>query len=81
MHLTNEGAVSWFEFCQYVLDAAGIGRERVQPCSTSDLQPPRPASRPANSVLENTRFQELGMPLMRDFREPLEEVVATLTRD
>ncbi len=79
MHVTNEGAVSWFEFCQDVLELSGLGRERVQPCSTSDLQPPRPARRPANSVLANTRFAELGLPLLRHYREPLAEVLRDLT--
>ena len=79
MHVTNEGAVSWFEFCQDVLEIAGLGRDRVQPCSTDDLQPPRPAPRPANSVLENTRFPDLGLPLLRHYREPLKEVIRDLT--
>ena len=79
MHVTNERAVSWYEFCQEVLEAAGLGRDRVNPCSTSDLQPPRPAPRPANSVLANTRFVELGLKPLRDFKAPLEETVRDLT--
>ena len=79
MHVTNEGAVSWFEFCQDVLEFAGLGRDRVQACATHELQPPRPAQRPANSVLANTRFGELGLPLLRHYREPLRETVHDLT--
>lgn len=79
MHVTNEGAVSWFEFCREVLGAAGLDAARVSPCSTDELQPPRPAPRPANSVLANTRFADLGLPLLRDFRQPLAEVVRDLT--
>ncbi len=79
MHVTNEGAVSWFEFCQDVLELAGLGRDRVQPCATDELQPPRPAPRPANSVLANTRFAGLGLSLLRHYREPLGEVVRDLT--
>ena len=78
MHVTNERAVSWYEFCREVLDAAGLDPDRVKPCATHELQPPRPAPRPANSVLANTRFEELGLPLLRDFREPLDEAVATV---
>jgi len=81
MHVTNEGAVSWFEFCQDVLEAAGLDRGRVQPCSTEELQPPRPAPRPKNSVLANTRFDELGLPLLSDYREPLALVVRDLTSE
>jgi hypothetical protein len=36
------------------------------------------APRPANSVLENFALRESGLGLLRDFREPLAEVVATL---
>ena len=79
MHITNEGVVSWYEFCREVLAAAGEDPDRVKPCTTDELQPPRPAPRPANSVLDNTRFDELGLPLLRDYREPLREVVAALT--
>ncbi len=79
MHVTNEGVVSWYEFCREVLTAAGLDPDRVAPCATHELQPPRPAPRPANSVLANTRFVKLGIPLLRNFREPLAEVVRDLT--
>ncbi|MFT7473444.1 MAG: dTDP-4-dehydrorhamnose reductase [Verrucomicrobiales bacterium] len=78
MHVTNEGAVSWFEFCQDVLRLAGLDPGRVSPCSTDELQPPRPAPRPANSVLANTRFGEIGLPLLRNYRLPLEKTVRDL---
>ncbi len=80
MHVTNEGVVSWYEFCREVMTAAGHDPDRVRPCATSELDPPRPAPRPANSVLANTRFHALGLPLLRDFRAPLAEAVFDLTR-
>lgn len=81
MHVTNEGVVSWYEFCREVFVAAGEDPDRVRPCATHELQPPRPAPRPANSVLANSRFPDLGLPLLRDFREPLREVVQILSVD
>lgn len=78
MHVTNEGEVSWFEFCQDVLEMMGRERSQVVACATHELQPPRPAPRPANSVLANTRFGDLGIPLLRDFKEPLRETVNSL---
>jgi dTDP-4-dehydrorhamnose reductase len=78
MHVTNERAVSWYGFCREVLASAGLDPDRVAPCTTEELQPPRPAPRPANSVLANTRFEALGLPLLRDFRPALDETVTQL---
>jgi dTDP-4-dehydrorhamnose reductase len=79
VHLTNQGAVSWFEFVQRDRAAAGATpRRSCRPIATADLQPPRPAPRPANSVLDNAVARMTGMPMMRDFREPLAELVARL---
>ena len=52
---------------------------RVDPISTEQLQPPRPAPRPANSVLDNAALRLSGVPLLSDFHEPLERVVKELT--
>jgi dTDP-4-dehydrorhamnose reductase len=78
-HVTNQGAVSWFEFAREVLRAAGADPGRVEPIATSDLQPPRPAPRPANSVLDNTALRLQGIALLPDFREPLARLVGELT--
>lgn len=77
-HVTNQGAVSWFEFAQEVVAASGRERAMVHPISTTDLDPPRPAPRPANSVLDNAALRLAGLPLLRDFREPLAELVTQL---
>ncbi|MGB7878755.1 MAG: dTDP-4-dehydrorhamnose reductase [Ilumatobacteraceae bacterium] len=78
-HLTNQGAVSWFEFVREILAAAGHDPDRVRPIATADLDPPRPAPRPANSVLDNAVWRAAGLPMLRDFRAPLVELVAKLT--
>ncbi len=75
-HVTNQGAVSWYEFARAVMAAAGHDPDRVSPISTAQLDPPRPAARPANSVLDNAALRLSGLPLLRDFREPLAELVA-----
>jgi dTDP-4-dehydrorhamnose reductase len=77
-HVTNQGAVSWFEFAREVLAAAGLDPDRVSPIATADLDPPRPAPRPANSVLDNAALRLGGVPLAADFREPLARLVDRL---
>ena len=77
-HVTNQGAVSWYEFAQAVLVEAGLDPDRVAPVATADLKPARPAPRPANSVLDNAALRLSGVPLAPDFREPLGRLVARL---
>jgi dTDP-4-dehydrorhamnose reductase len=80
IHATNQGEVSWYGFVQQVLGAAGYDPNMVRPISTAELDPPRPAPRPANSVLDNTVLRATGIPLLREFRQPLDELVAALQR-
>jgi len=76
VHVTNQGAVSWYEFVREVVRLLGADPERVRPITTAELDPPRPAKRPANSVLDNAVWRSLGWPMTRDFREPLREMLA-----
>lgn len=78
-HTTNQGVVSWYGFAREVFAAGGHDPDRIRPITTADLDPPRPAVRPANSVLDNMAWRLHGFPMSRDFREPLAEVVRTLT--
>ena len=77
-HVTNQGAVSWHGFARAVLDAAGHDPDRVEAIATTDLDPPRPAPRPANSVLDNAALRLSGIELLPDFRTPLARVVGAL---
>ncbi|MFM2071063.1 MAG: dTDP-4-dehydrorhamnose reductase [Actinomycetota bacterium] len=78
-HITNQRPTSWFGFVQEIVALVGRDPAMVVPISTADLQPPRPAPRPANSVLDNAVARMNGLPPMRDFAEPLAELVARLT--
>jgi dTDP-4-dehydrorhamnose reductase len=78
-HLTNTGAVSWYEFVGEILASAGRDPALVRPIATVDLHPPRPAPRPANSVLDNAAWRAAGRPPLRHFRAPLAELVARLS--
>jgi dTDP-4-dehydrorhamnose reductase len=78
-HVTNQGVVSWFEFVQEILRGIGRDAHMVSPIMTADLSPPRPAPRPANSALDNAVLKMSGIELLRDFREPLAELIARLS--
>jgi dTDP-4-dehydrorhamnose reductase len=71
--------VSWYEFVREILATTGHDPDRVRRISTADLDPPRPAPRPANSVLDNAVWRAAGLPMLRGFREPLAELVTKLT--
>ncbi len=77
-HLTNQGAVSWFEFVRDVLAAAGEDPGKVRPIRTDQLDPPRPAPRPANSVLADTAWRGSRLPPMPHYRDSLQLVVDEL---
>src|SRR5262249_27467390 len=79
-HVTNQGTCTWFEFACSVLEAAGHDPGRVRPITTAELDPPRPACRPTNSVLDNAALRLQDTPLPPHYRESLDRVVADLTR-
>ena len=78
VHSTNQGACSWFDFACAVVAAAGLDPRMVRPIATVDLQPARPAPRPANSVLDNALLRHAGIPLLRHHRDALAETVGLL---
>lgn len=78
IHATNSTSCSWFQFARLVVEAMGKDPEMVRPIATAELDPPRPAPRPANSVLDNAVLRMAGFAPMRDFREPLLETVNAL---
>ena len=78
-HVTNQGVATWYQFARDVLIAAGRDPQKVRPVSTTELHPPRPAPRPANSVLDNAALRFEGIPLLPDYHEPLERMVKELT--
>jgi dTDP-4-dehydrorhamnose reductase len=77
-HVTNQTPTSWYGFACDVVAAMGKNPDMVRPITTAELQPPRPAPRPANSVLDNAVLRAAGIPLLRDYREPLGETVRAL---
>ena len=76
VHLANDGVASWYDVAVAIAEQVGIDPGDVHPCSTAEY--PTPARRPANSVLDSERIQELGLSPMRDYRVALAEVVEHL---
>lgn len=77
VHITNTGVCSWFEFAQEVLTQAGRGTIRVLPVTTSEF--PRPARRPAYSVLSPASLNRYGIT-MRNWKEAVSAYLNDLRR-
>ncbi|MGA9756292.1 MAG: dTDP-4-dehydrorhamnose reductase, partial [Desulfobaccales bacterium] len=69
-HATCQGETTWYEFAGLILAAAGIP-VRLTPCTTEEF--PRPAPRPANSVLANRLLQVAGLDLMPTWQVAFQE--------
>jgi len=64
-HVAGSGSCSWFEFAGEILERAGVDCA-VRPCTTEEF--PRPARRPANSVLASER----GSPALPAWQDGLD---------
>jgi dTDP-4-dehydrorhamnose reductase len=60
LHVTNAGDCSWFEFAREIVTEAGSATE-VRPVNTQQM--PRPAKRPAYSVLSSKSLDRWGITL------------------
>jgi dTDP-4-dehydrorhamnose reductase len=80
-HVTNQGTASWFDFAKAVLGTAGEDPNLVQPINTSELRPPRAATRPGYSVLDNAALRLCGDRLLPPWKDSLAEVVRQLRDD
>jgi len=65
-HATCQGEATWYDFARLILAKAGLAVE-IRPCATREY--PRPAVRPANSVLENRMLKLAGLDLMPPWQE------------
>ncbi|OBI63515.1 dTDP-4-dehydrorhamnose reductase [Mycolicibacterium fortuitum] len=69
LHAANSGAASRFEQARATFAAVGADPERVR--SVGSDRHPRPAPRPAYTVLSALRSAEAGLTPLRDWREAL----------
>jgi len=77
-HVTNQGTTTWYGFVRDILELAGHDPGKVRPIATADLDPPRPAPRPANSVLDNAALRLGGLPLLPHYRDSLDRLLVEL---
>jgi dTDP-4-dehydrorhamnose reductase len=72
VHASTLGYCTWFDLAREFLKYMGI-EAKVAPCKTADY--PRPASRPANAILDHRRLQILGLERMSPWTEDLKRFV------
>lgn len=79
-HASNSGDCTWFEFTQAIFEEAreaGFAiTARLEPCTTAQF--PRPAPRPANSVMDHGSIRTNGFSELRHWREGLREFIHNL---
>jgi dTDP-4-dehydrorhamnose reductase len=75
-HATGGGATTWCGLARAVFEELGADPERVRPVGTAEA--PRPAPRPAYSVLAADRWRAAGLAPLRAWRDAL---AAAFARD
>lgn len=75
-HATDGGECTWHEFASSIVGGLGLPA-RIEPCTSAEY--PRPAKRPAYSVLDLTSTEALVGP-MTPWREALDLVLPRLER-
>ena len=75
-HYANEGVISWYDFAQAIIEISKTDCI-LEPVGTKDY--PTPASRPAYSVFNKTKFKERFGIAIPYWRTSLEECIGNLT--
>ncbi|MET1075734.1 MAG: dTDP-4-dehydrorhamnose reductase [Umezawaea sp.] len=75
LHGTGGGDTTWYGFTRAIFEELGADPGRVRPCASTEY--PRPAPRPAYSVLSGGAWREAGLTPLRPWREALSAAVAS----
>lgn len=68
-HLTGAGEATWYDFARAVFEEVGADPARIHPCDSAAF--PRPAPRPAYSVLSGRSWTAAGLRPPCEWRESL----------
>ncbi len=74
LHLTNTGETTWHGFTRAIFQQLGADPSRVLPTTTAAF--PRPAPRPAYSVLSSRAWVSAGLTPLPDWQEALQEAMS-----
>jgi dTDP-4-dehydrorhamnose reductase len=80
-HMTGSGETSWAGFAEAIFEhskARGAASARVEPITTADY--PTPAQRPANSRLNNARFERVFKHTLPLWQDSVERFVTQMAR-
>jgi len=75
-HATSSGETTWFGFTRRIFELLGADSDRVRPTTTDRF--PRPAPRPAYSVLGHRAWAAVGLEPIRGWADALEEALPAI---
>jgi len=73
-HGTANGETTWYGLAREAFRLAGLDPDRITPTTTDKF--PRPAPRPAYSVLGHDRWADTGLPVLPDWPAQLAEAMS-----
>jgi len=77
-HVTNQGTASRYDLTRAIMSAAGLDPNRVEPVTVAELDPPRRADRPINSVLDNAALRLESGLVLPEYHESLVKLVRAI---
>jgi dTDP-4-dehydrorhamnose reductase len=77
-HLTNAGQCSWYEFACEIVKQAGYNT-KVIPISSNKIM--RHARRPANSVLDNSKYKKHFNSKLRSWQDALKDYLSDIIQN
>ena len=75
-HATNSGEATWWEWAKEVISLAGESTKRVVPVTSHEF--PSRVLRPSYSVLDQSKWRNVGLQPMRNWRDALQEIFPSI---